>query len=70
MKESDLANSTAQNTLANIKVITDKVPDEVVQAKQLPKDIGAINHEVSQAQSQREKKYNYFKSLSWHDLFE
>ena len=55
MKESDLANSTAQNTLANIKVITDKVPDEVVQAKQLPKDIGAINHEVSQAQSQREK---------------
>ncbi|KAK6627792.1 hypothetical protein RUM44_010271 [Polyplax serrata] len=52
IKESNMANTTAQNTLADIKAIIDKMPDEVVQAKQLPKDIGAIKHEVSQARSQ------------------
>lgn len=52
MKESAVADSTAQGTLLSIKPITDLIPEEKKQAKQLPKDIGAINHDISQAKSQ------------------
>lgn len=53
MDESNAANNTAQKTLAAIKPIVEKASEEVKRAKQLPKDIGAISHDVYQAKNQR-----------------
>ncbi|KAL0280200.1 UNVERIFIED_CONTAM: hypothetical protein PYX00_001570 [Menopon gallinae] len=52
MDKSAAANNTAQKTLATIKPIVEKAPEEVKRVKQLPKDIGAISHDVVQAKNQ------------------
>lgn len=52
IQESELADSRAQDTLEKITKIISRVPEEVKQAKQLPRDVGAIKQDVSQAKNQ------------------
>jgi hypothetical protein len=52
MEQSEQADQAAQNALANIKNIVDQVPQYLIDAKQIPKDVDDTHKKISGASTQ------------------